>query len=69
MLLLLLDGTDASVNLLESIGGVSEKMLAQTLRALEGDGLLRRTVYATIPPKVEYSLTNWAEKSRFMSSP
>jgi DNA-binding HxlR family transcriptional regulator len=39
------------------IGGVSEKMLAQTLRALEEDGFLLRTVHTTKPPKVEYSLT------------
>jgi DNA-binding HxlR family transcriptional regulator len=39
------------------IGGVSEKMLAQTLRALEEDGFVLRTVHATKPPKVEYSLT------------
>ena len=39
------------------IGGVSEKMLAQTLRALEEDGFVLRTVRATKPPKVEYSLT------------
>lgn len=32
-------------------------MLTQTLRKLEGDGLVKRTVYATIPPKVEYALT------------
>jgi DNA-binding HxlR family transcriptional regulator len=39
------------------IGGVSEKMLAQTLRVLEQDGFVLRTVRATKPPKVEYSLT------------
>ncbi|ACO34509.1 MULTISPECIES: helix-turn-helix domain-containing protein [Acidobacterium] len=39
------------------IGGVSEKMLAQTLRRLEMDGFVKRTVLATKPPKVEYSLT------------
>jgi DNA-binding HxlR family transcriptional regulator len=39
------------------IGGVSEKMLAQTLRTLEEDGFVLRTVHATKPPKVEYSLT------------
>lgn len=36
---------------------VSKMMLTQTLRVLEGDGLLKRTVYAEVPPKVEYDLT------------
>jgi DNA-binding HxlR family transcriptional regulator len=40
------------------IGGVSDKMLAQTLRLLEDDGFVLRTVHATKPPKVEYSLTS-----------
>jgi DNA-binding HxlR family transcriptional regulator len=39
------------------IGGISQKMLTQTLRNLERDGLVTRTVYATVPPKVEYALT------------
>ncbi len=39
------------------LGGVSDKMLTQTLRTLEADGLLTRTVFPQIPPRVEYSLT------------
>lgn len=39
------------------VDGVSEKMLSQTLHALERDGFVERTVQSTIPPRVEYSLT------------
>ena len=39
------------------IGGISQKMLSHTLRQLERDGLVTRTVYAQVPPKVEYALT------------
>lgn len=40
-----------------SIEGISKKMLATTLRKLERDGIVVRTVYPTVPPQVEYSLT------------
>ncbi|MFB1117474.1 helix-turn-helix domain-containing protein [Dickeya dadantii] len=39
------------------INGVSERMLAQTLQSLEGDGLINRVAYDVVPPHVEYSLT------------
>ncbi|MEV0734259.1 helix-turn-helix domain-containing protein [Polymorphospora sp. NPDC050346] len=51
------DGTYRFNALRRRVDGVSEKMLAQTLQNLERDGLVHREVQATIPARVEYSLT------------
>ncbi len=57
VILVLSDGTKRYGDLARTIGGVSQKMLTQTLRGLERDGLVTRTVYAEVPPRVEYDLT------------
>lgn len=44
----------------KTIPAISQKMLTVTLRTLEEDGLVKRQIYAQVPPKVEYSLTNRA---------
>jgi DNA-binding HxlR family transcriptional regulator len=43
------------------IPGVSQKMLIQQLRDLERDGIVQRTIYPQVPPKVEYRLTDWGQ--------
>ena len=50
-------GTVRFTRLGELIGGISQKMLTKTVRQMESDGLVNRTVYPVIPPRVEYGLT------------
>lgn len=57
VLVALLGGTHRFSDLRRKVGGVSEKMLAQTLQWLEGDGFVLRKSYHVVPPRVEYSLT------------
>jgi len=58
VLLTLQRGTLRFTELKRAIGDISQRMLAQTVRSLEQDGYVHRTVYATVPPKVEYELTD-----------
>jgi DNA-binding HxlR family transcriptional regulator len=51
-------GTQRFTELRREIEGISQRMLALTLRQLERDGLVERTVYPVVPPKVEYKLTD-----------
>jgi DNA-binding HxlR family transcriptional regulator len=48
-------------DLQRAIPAISQKMLAQQLRKLEADGIVQRTVYNQVPPKVEYRLTAWGQ--------
>ncbi|MFW9615059.1 winged helix-turn-helix transcriptional regulator [Aquabacterium sp.] len=62
ILVALLDGTHRFSDLRRKIGGVSEKMLAQTLQRLEADGFVLRQAYPVVPPHVEYCLTPLGEQ-------
>lgn len=52
------NGTMRFAQLRRAIDGISQKVLTNTLRGLERDGIVRRRIYASVPPRVEYSLTD-----------
>ena len=60
----LLSGTKRFGELKKSIGSISQKVLTSNLRSMEEDGLLTRKVYAEVPPRVEYRLTELGESLR-----
>ena len=57
-------GTKRFGELKKSIGSISQKVLTSNLRSMEEDGLLTRKVYAEVPPRVEYTLTELGESLR-----
>jgi DNA-binding HxlR family transcriptional regulator len=58
IIVLLGDGKKRFNEIKRMVGGISQRMLTLTLRGLERDGLVTRTVFPTIPPRVDYELTN-----------
>ena len=57
VIMMLIDGPVRFNELKRKIGGISQRMLTLTLRGLERDGLVTRTIFPTIPPRVDYELT------------
>lgn len=57
VMIVLLDGTKRFSEIRQAVEGVSERMLAETLKRLEQDGMLTRKSMNTVPPHVEYTLT------------
>ena len=60
----LLTGTQRFGELNKSIPGVSQKVLTEYLRSMEADGIVIRTVYPEVPPRVEYKLSELGESMR-----
>jgi DNA-binding HxlR family transcriptional regulator len=66
VVMLLRDGLRRFNDIKRNTGGISQQMLTRTLRGLERDGMVTRTIYPTSPPQVEYRMT---ELGRSMSEP
>ena len=64
IVMLLSNGPKRFSELRRTIGGISQRMLTLTLRGLERDGLVTRTVFPTIPPRVDYELTPLGQSLR-----
>lgn len=60
----LADGTLRFAQLRRSVDGISQKVLTNTLRGLERDGIVTRRLFASVPPRVEYSLTDLGRSLR-----
>ena len=64
IVMMLANGPLRFSELKRGIGGVSQRMLTLTLRGLERDGLVTRTMFATVPPRVDYELTSLGQSLR-----
>ena len=64
IVMLLGDGSRRFSEIKRAIGGISQRMLTLTLRGLERDGLVTRTVFAAVPPRVDYALTDLGRSLR-----
>ncbi|MDH9218693.1 MULTISPECIES: helix-turn-helix domain-containing protein [Moraxella] len=63
VLVVLQSGTKRFSEIRREIEGVSERMLSETLKQLEADGMLVRKSFDTVPPHVEYTLTDWGKQA------
>jgi DNA-binding HxlR family transcriptional regulator len=69
IIVLLGDGPRRFNEIKRLVGGISQRMLTLTLRGLERDGLLTRTIFPTIPPRVDYELTKMGRSLRAAVEP
>jgi DNA-binding HxlR family transcriptional regulator len=69
IIVLLGDGPRRFNEIKRLVGGISQRMLTLTLRGLERDGLLTRTIFPTIPPRVDYELTKMGRSLRCAVEP